>query len=432
MSTGSRSGPVLDDICVVASTALALFTTLWLVPQSGRFTSSVAMAGGLVILTAVVCGWMFGWLIGRRSTRTRRSRASAVLAAVAMGALVFWITRPPQRLRPPVSVPADVTFWDLSTGSRIAYAYSPAKEPRRASPLVVLHGGPGMPHLPLLRALGGSNPLEPLTAAGFDVYFYDQYGGGYSSRADLTRDPRYTVARHVEDLEAIRRTLRVERLNLLGLSWGATLAANYVLRYPDMVDHVIFDSPGPIWIAEYENFTREGALAPLTDPQRAELDQARRATPRIIVGRALGAVNISLATAFVPDWEVDQWWSHQVQLSDALGQPRQSCRDESMPREFFESAAFFVSTFTWEDGAGLPDPRPELRKHKLPVLVLRGECDWIKPEVAAEYRDVFGSAQVVALAGEGHGTWFMRPAVGLGIVKAFLTDQELPAVSQLR
>ncbi|MEV4356383.1 alpha/beta fold hydrolase [Nonomuraea sp. NPDC049625] len=61
-------------------------------------------------------------------------------------------------------------------------------------------------------------PRRHLAAAGFDVYAYDQLGAGRSTRlSDVTG---YTVARHVADLEAIRRTIGADRIVIVGQRTG--------------------------------------------------------------------------------------------------------------------------------------------------------------------------------------------------------------------
>ena len=37
----------------------------------------------------------------------------------------------------------NIQFWELPTGSKIAYYYFKGKEPRKNTPIIYLHGGPG-------------------------------------------------------------------------------------------------------------------------------------------------------------------------------------------------------------------------------------------------------------------------------------------------
>ena len=86
-------------------------------------------------------------------------------------------------------------------------------------PLLVLHGGPGFTH-EYCRSLEGLADKRP-------VVFYDQLGCGHSERPD---DPSlWTVERYVAELAEIRRALGLDRLHILGQSWGTMLATEYML-----------------------------------------------------------------------------------------------------------------------------------------------------------------------------------------------------------
>lgn len=102
-----------------------------------------------------------------------------------------------------------------------------------ATPLLVLHGGPGMP----------SYYLEPLAGLAADrpVVLYDQLGCGRSDRPD---DPSlWTVARAVAEVDAVRRELALGRVHILGHSWGAFLALAYAVEFGDCVASLVLSSP---------------------------------------------------------------------------------------------------------------------------------------------------------------------------------------------
>jgi proline-specific peptidase len=90
-------------------------------------------------------------------------------------------------------------------------------------PLLVLHGGPGALHNYL-------DPLAALAQSGRPVVFYDQLGGGNSDWPD---DPTlWNIDLFLEEVAAVRRELGLERVHLLGQSWGGMLALSYALMQP--------------------------------------------------------------------------------------------------------------------------------------------------------------------------------------------------------
>lgn len=101
------------------------------------------------------------------------------------------------------------------------------------TPLLVLHGGPG----------GSSYYLKPLAALGEDrpVIFYDQLGGGHSDKPmDSTL---WTMDRFVQEVTAVREALGLERVHILGHSFGTLILADYMKTKPKGVRSIIFASP---------------------------------------------------------------------------------------------------------------------------------------------------------------------------------------------
>lgn len=103
-------------------------------------------------------------------------------------------------------------------------------------PLVVVHGGPGLDHtyfLPWLDAL----------AHEFKVVYFDQRGCGRSERlADTTA---YAMDRTVDDLDALRDSLGVPAISVLGFSYGGFVALKYALAHPDHVHKLILSDTAP-------------------------------------------------------------------------------------------------------------------------------------------------------------------------------------------
>ncbi len=118
-------------------------------------------------------------------------------------------------------------------------------------PLLCLHGGPGDPHDYL-------EPLEAMVRTGRRVIFYDQLGCGNSN---VPTDPSiYTIALYLEEIDVIRQALGLQRVHILGHSWGGMLAMEYALTQPPGLASLILADTGasaPQWVTEMRRLVAE-------------------------------------------------------------------------------------------------------------------------------------------------------------------------------
>lgn len=127
-------------------------------------------------------------------------------------------------------------------------------------PIVILHGGPGLDHTYLL-------PQFKQLAKHYKLIFYDQRASGKST--GVVDSTRMLAEQFVEDLEGLRKALKLEKMNLLGHSWGGLLAMEYAIVYPKHVKSLILTNSVGInseWFAPYlqtrtERTTHEDSLA---------------------------------------------------------------------------------------------------------------------------------------------------------------------------
>ena len=118
-------------------------------------------------------------------------------------------------------------------------------------PLLLLHGGPGAPYDYL-------ENLQALATETRRVIFYDQLGCGRSDQPD--EPERWRVPRFVDEVGMVRKALGLERVHILGQSWGGMLAIEYALSQPDGLMSLILSnttSSIPLWIAEANRLRAE-------------------------------------------------------------------------------------------------------------------------------------------------------------------------------
>ncbi|MET4609997.1 pimeloyl-ACP methyl ester carboxylesterase [Rhodococcus sp. PvR044] len=371
---------------------------------------------GAGLAGAVAVCFLVSWW-GFRLTGARRAKVGAaglsVVIGVAVAALAASTILSPFPAQPDSAVPSDVQYWDLPTGSRIAYVHAPAAAlPTPKPPVIFVHGGPGTPGEGI--PVGGAE----LAAQGFDVYAYDQVGAGRSTRLDDVTD--YTVQRQVADLEAIRQELGAEQLVLVGRSWGGSLTAQYIAAHPDRVAKAVFVAPGAIWPTAFPDGVGE-PWHEMDPAQQARYDELM-GNPRILAQSLLMGVNPQAAHAFVPDAEADSWM-HEVALT---GRDGASCSREVTTPPHDNLQGFYVNQMTTADFGSIPDPRPALTNARVPVLVMAAQCDFLRWPVSREYRDTFPHSTLVDIQGAGHGVSTDQPEIYTGLLETFLNDQPLP------
>src|ERR687888_237961 len=121
-------------------------------------------------------------------------------------------------------------------------------------PLLALHGGPGSTH-------NYFGPLERL-ADQRPVVLYDQIGCGNSDRPT---DIEWNVGVFCDEVDAVREQLGLERIHLVGTSWGGMLALEHVLAGATGIVSLILSSTTANideWAQEQRRLLREMGLEP--------------------------------------------------------------------------------------------------------------------------------------------------------------------------
>jgi proline iminopeptidase len=151
-----------------------------------------------------------------------RARRSARAVATAPFLVLFVACRIPVE-------PIATGLLDREDGARIAWVAV-----GRGTPMIVVHGGPGMDHRylrPGLDVLGSAHRL----------LYYDQRGTG-GSEAPLDSGS-VNLGMFVADIEALRVDLGTERVLVLAHSFGSQIALAYAMAHPERVRGLVLLNP---------------------------------------------------------------------------------------------------------------------------------------------------------------------------------------------
>ncbi|THU40999.1 alpha/beta hydrolase [Niastella caeni] len=297
-------------------------------------------------------------------------------------------------------------YWNLKTGSKIAYTFIEGKGNKKPYPVIYLHGGPGgYVHSKVIEVLG------QLSEDGFDIYLYDQIGCGLSDR--LKNVNEYTATRHQKDLEAIVELLKAEKVILVGQSWGSALATLFTADNLNKVDKIILTCPGAVKPVRdsVEKLKAPDSLN-LKDPLDVNSSAISFALkPRYIAIRVWAFLGKKIAT----DEEADSYLNKM-----AAGFTKGLVYDPSKTLPEEGGGGGYCNIKTPTSYSRLADPRPKLINNNIPVLIIKGQYDNIPWGNTNEYKNIFKNSQLKIIEKAGHDVYIEKPDEYLQTMKLFL------------
>ena len=264
--------------------------------------------------------------------------------------------------------------------------------------LIVVHGGPG-------NSLESVRPDFQRLSKGRTVIYYDQRGNGRSDLVDSA--DRLAINHYIADLDAVRRHFGLQKITLLGNSWGGLLISAYAAAHPDRVERLILDASAPPFHAQLVQSTAEidrRVDSRLEPAERSRLGQLYTSWPRskdpVPACKAFYEA-ILIAYAFNPT------------LVPPHGGDMCSGPPEALRRQMPVNRAIWRSL-------GKFDLRPAVRKVTAPVLVIYGVDDVIPLRGSEDWAASYPDARLLVIQRAGHLAHLEQPDIFFGAVDKFL------------
>lgn len=266
-------------------------------------------------------------------------------------------------------------------------------------PLLCLHGGPGANWLHM-------KPYEAL-ADERQVVFYDQLGAGNSAVSEPHDPAMWTPELYVEEVDAVREALGLDRVHVFGHSWGGMLGMQYAAGRPDgLVSLIVESSPPsvPAWMPEIARLRSE--LPPEVEATLREHEEARTTDAPEYEEAVMVFYRRHLCR--VDPWP--DWFVECFQLLDANPEVYHSMNG---PSEFH-----VIGTIRdW-------DITDRLGEIAAPTLIFSGRYDEVTPaSTEAAHRLIPGSEYVV-MEESSHMAQAEQPEETLALVRDFLSRAE--------
>lgn len=275
-------------------------------------------------------------------------------------------------------------------------------------PLVVLHGGPGVPH-------NYMNPLADLSLPPFNrpVILYDQLGCGNSTHLPEMKGEKgeafWTVKLFLAELDAVVRALGIQDdYDVLGNSWGGMLAAEHALTQPSGLHHIVVaDSPADMkdWTACAEKLRRQ-----LPQDVQDALDKGER-EDKTDAKEYTDAVEVFYKKHLC---RLDPWPQDVSDAFKLLEEDNTVYLTCNGPSEFYVIGP--LKDWNIKD---------RLEKIQVPVLLLNGRFDEAQDEVVMPYfTNIKTPVKWVQFAESSHMPHFEERKRYMEIVDAFLGHDE--------
>ncbi len=262
-------------------------------------------------------------------------------------------------------------------------------------PLLIINGGPGFNS-------DGFIPLAKEFGKKYMAIIYDQRGTGQSVMEQLNNE-NITMDLMVEDMEVLRKHLKLEEWTILGHSFGGLMAAYYTSKHPDKVKGIVFSSSGGLDLG-LTSYVGQRVNSLLTQEERDSLNYW---TNKMSQGdnsyHARYRRGLALAPAYVYNREFIPAIAERLTQSNMQ-----------------------INGMVWSDLRRINyDTKEELREFKNPVLIIQGKNDILTVETAQIAHEVLPNSKLVTLDKCGHYGWLDRREAFFREIHAFLNQKNL-------
>ena len=279
-------------------------------------------------------------------------------------------------------------------GAKIWYEIS-----GEGDPLLLIPGGPGFSHLYF-------TPHFAKFSDRFRIIYFDGFGRGKSDRAKSPDE--YSINRDVEDIEALRKNLSIDKLNIFGHSYGGIAAQAYALKYPEHVKKLILSNT---------MFTSEMCQAMITNLNAEIQNQYPEIWEKLKLIRERDRKSSTLeyvVTSSAVSLQLGYFY-------DASNAQRLAGDQYSFNPEVYFALAGDDAGFVMGGDLGNLDFSSRLKEIEIPALVIGGRFDRVcLPKYVLQYKKYMPQAKFVMFENSGHFPYIEETQKFYETIEAFL------------
>lgn len=262
----------------------------------------------------------------------------------------------------------------------------------KGNAILIINGGPGM-------SSEGFVPLAKELSKNHQTIIYDQRGTGLSKIAKID-DTTITMDLMVEDIETLRKHLKIDSWVVMGHSYGGMLAYYYASKYPENIKAMIQSSSGGMDLSLLNSLNLTNRLS------RTERDSLNFYNSKITQGDTTYATRLNRGKFLAPAYLYNK--KYVPIIAERLTQGNRN-----------------INNLVWSNLRAIDyDVKKEMRNFRKPVLILQGSDDIVDKQVAKTSHNVLPNSKLVILQNTSHYGWLEQREKYFGEIAIFLATIE--------
>lgn len=250
-------------------------------------------------------------------------------------------------------------------------------------------GGPGNSHDYMQGSFGQYRKTH-------QVVFIDMLGRGMSD--DAKNKTEYSVANDVHVTEEIRKHLKLDKISLVGHSYGTVVAQAYAIKYPKRVNKMVLIAgfhSGEMWQANCDSYNH---YAKTHFPEKWKKVDSLRALGYISSDPVFSKLYGSFPTKYI--------YYHDTKIKSNVPKTKfRGWNNDVYYQIIGRDADFFVSGSMMDT-----DFRKDLGKLRIATLITAGRYDGVStPEFNIQYKTYMPEAKFVMFENSGHNPYLEEP-----------------------
>jgi proline iminopeptidase len=259
----------------------------------------------------------------------------------------------------------------------------------KGSPILIINGGPGMNS-------NGFENMAKILAEKNQTIIYDQRGTGKSVLKELN-NKTISMKLMADDIESLRKHLKIEKWTILGHSFGGMLASYYATIYPNSIDKLILSSSGGVDLSllKGENLIEAGL-------SKIEKDSLNYWNDKIEKGDTSYTARIGRGRAMAPAYVYDRKFVPII-------------------AERLTQGNSVINSLLWGDMQKTNfDCKNKFSNFKNPVLIIQGKQDIISVAIGEISLKAFPNSKMILLDNCRHYGWLDAKEKYFGTIEFFL------------